>query len=67
MIDQALDSQNRDKIWLSVAPFSALSITLMLVTLVGESIREALRPQAVTPTTDRRKDRHGGADSRFSL
>ena len=45
MIDQALDSQNRDKIWLSVAPFSALSITPMLVTLVGESIREAFDPK----------------------
>ena len=45
MIDQALDSHNRDKIWLSVAPFSALSVTLLLVTLIGESIREAFDPK----------------------
>ena len=45
MIDQALQSNNRDKIWLSVAPFSAISITLLLVTLIGESIREAFDPK----------------------
>jgi len=45
MIDQALQSHNRDKIWLSVAPFSAISITLLLVTLIGESIREAFDPK----------------------
>ncbi|MDA0335016.1 MAG: ABC transporter permease subunit [bacterium] len=45
MIDQALASQNRDKLWLSIAPFSAISITLLLVTLIGESIREAFDPK----------------------
>jgi microcin C transport system permease protein len=45
MIDQALQSSNRDKLWLSVAPFSAISITLLLVTLIGESIREAFDPK----------------------
>jgi microcin C transport system permease protein len=45
MIDQALQVQNRAKIWLTIAPFSALSITLVLVTLVGESIREAFDPK----------------------
>lgn len=45
MIDQALQGDNRDKIWLSIAPFSAISITLILVTLIGESIREAFDPK----------------------
>jgi microcin C transport system permease protein len=45
MIDQALQSQNRGKLWLSLAPFSAISITLLLVTLIGESIREAFDPK----------------------
>ncbi|MBT3346704.1 MAG: ABC transporter permease subunit [Gemmatimonadetes bacterium] len=45
MIDQAMDSHNRDKIWLSIAPFSAISLTLLLVTMIGESIREAFDPK----------------------
>ncbi len=45
MIDQAMQSQNRDKLWLSIAPFSAISVTLLLVTLIGESIREAFDPK----------------------
>ncbi|MCC7141731.1 MAG: ABC transporter permease subunit [Candidatus Eisenbacteria bacterium] len=45
MIDQALQSENRTKIWLAIAPFSALSLTLFLVTLIGESIREAFDPK----------------------
>jgi microcin C transport system permease protein len=45
MIDQAMDSSNRDKIWLSVAPFTAISVTLLLVTLIGEAIREAFDPK----------------------
>lgn len=45
MIDQAMDSANRDKIWLSIAPFSAISLTLLLVTMIGESIREAFDPK----------------------
>lgn len=45
LIDQALQVQNRAKIWLAIAPFSALSITLVLVTLVGESVREAFDPK----------------------
>ena len=45
LIDQALQVQNRDKIWLTLAPFSAISITLILVTLVGEGVREAFDPR----------------------
>lgn len=45
LIDQALQSANRGKLWLSLSPFAALSITLILVTLVGESIREAFDPK----------------------
>ena len=45
MIDQALQSHNRDKVWLAIAPFSAISTTLLLVTLIGESIREAFDPK----------------------
>ena len=45
MIDQALQSSNRDKLWLSISPFSAISITLILVTLIGESVREAFDPK----------------------
>ena len=37
--------QNRSKIWLAIAPFTALSVTLVLVTLVGESVREAFDPR----------------------
>ena len=45
LIDQALQSENRDKIWLAIAPFAALSLTLFLVTLIGESVREAFDPK----------------------
>lgn len=45
LIDQALQSDNRDKVWLSIAPFGAISITLVLVTFVGESVREAFDPK----------------------
>jgi len=45
MIDQALQSDNRDKTWLAIAPFTALSLTLFLVTLIGESVREAFDPK----------------------
>jgi len=45
LIDQALQVQNRSKIWLAIAPFTALSVTLVLVTLVGESVREAFDPR----------------------
>ena len=45
MIDQAMASSNRDKIWLSVAPFTAISVTLLLVTLIGEAVREAFDPK----------------------
>ncbi|MFN8547749.1 MAG: ABC transporter permease subunit [Candidatus Eisenbacteria bacterium] len=45
LIDQALQSENRDKIWLAIAPFGALSMTLFLVTLIGESVREAFDPK----------------------
>lgn len=45
LIDQALDSANRDKLWLSLSPFVAITTTLILVTLIGESVREAFDPK----------------------
>jgi len=45
LIDQSLDSANRGKLWLVLSPFVALSATLILVTLIGESIREAFDPK----------------------
>ncbi|HOX89357.1 MAG TPA: ABC transporter permease subunit [Burkholderiaceae bacterium] len=45
MIDQALQTQNRDKLWLIMAPFTALTITLVLVVFIGESVREAFDPK----------------------
>jgi microcin C transport system permease protein len=37
--------QNLDKWWLIVTPLSALFITLLLVTFIGEAIREAFDPR----------------------
>ena len=45
LIDQALLLENRDKLWLTFAPFGALTITLVLVVFIGESIREAFDPK----------------------
>ena len=45
LIDQALQTQNRDKLWLILAPFTALTITLVLVVFIGESVREAFDPK----------------------
>ena len=45
LIDQALMLENRDKLWLTFAPFGALTITLVLVVFIGESIREAFDPK----------------------
>lgn len=45
LIDQALQSDNRDKIWLSLSPFLSISFTLTLVTFIGESVREAFDPK----------------------
>lgn len=45
MIDQALQTQNRDKLWLILAPFGALTATLVLVVFIGESVREAFDPK----------------------
>jgi microcin C transport system permease protein len=45
LIDQALRTENRDKLWLTLSPFTALSVTLILVTFVGESVREAYDPK----------------------
>ncbi|MDH4052910.1 MAG: ABC transporter permease subunit [Rubrivivax sp.] len=45
LIDQALQSENRDKLWLTLAPFGALTITLVLVVFIGESVREAFDPK----------------------
>lgn len=45
LIDQALLPENRDKLWLTLAPFGAISITLILVVFIGESVREAFDPK----------------------
>lgn len=45
MIDQALQPANRGHLWLSLSPFAAITITLTLVTLIGESVREAFDPK----------------------
>jgi ABC-type microcin C transport system permease subunit YejE len=45
MIDQALQLENRDKLWLTLAPFSAITVTLVLVVFIGESVREAFDPK----------------------
>ncbi len=45
LIDQALQLENRDKLWLILAPFGALTATLVLVVFIGESIREAFDPK----------------------
>lgn len=45
LIDQALQGENRDKLWLILAPFTALTVTLVLVVFIGESVREAFDPK----------------------
>ena len=45
MIDEALNPENRSKLWLTFAPFGAITITLLLVTFIGESVREAFDPK----------------------
>lgn len=45
MIDQALQLENRDRLWLILAPFGALTATLVLVVFIGESVREAFDPK----------------------
>jgi ABC-type microcin C transport system permease subunit YejE len=45
LIDQALQIENRSKLWLTLAPFTALTITLVLVVFIGESVREAFDPK----------------------
>lgn len=45
MMDQALQSDNRDKLWLTLAPFGAITVTLVLVVFIGESVREAFDPK----------------------
>jgi ABC-type microcin C transport system permease subunit YejE len=45
LIDQALQVENRNRLWLTFAPFSALTITLVLVVFIGESVREAFDPK----------------------
>jgi ABC-type microcin C transport system permease subunit YejE len=45
LIDQALQIENRDKLWLILAPFAALTFTLVLVVFIGESVREAFDPK----------------------
>jgi ABC-type microcin C transport system permease subunit YejE len=45
LIDQALQLENRDKLWLTFAPFTAITVTLVLVVFIGESVREAFDPK----------------------
>ena len=45
LINQALQVENRDKLWLTFAPFGALTATLVLVVFIGESVREAFDPK----------------------
>lgn len=45
LIDQALQVENRNKLWLTFAPFTALTVTLVLVVFIGESVREAFDPK----------------------
>jgi len=45
LLDQALLPENRDKIWLTLAPFGAIAVTLVLVVFIGESVREAFDPK----------------------
>jgi ABC-type microcin C transport system permease subunit YejE len=45
MLDQALLTENRDKLWLTLAPFGAIAVTLILVVFIGESVREAFDPK----------------------
>jgi len=45
LIDQALQVENRNRLWLTFAPFTALTITLVLVVFIGESVREAFDPK----------------------
>lgn len=45
LIDQSMSSANRGKLWMVLSPFGAITITLLLVTLIGESVREAFDPR----------------------
>ena len=45
LLDQALQLENRNALWLTLAPFGALTATLVLVVFVGESVREAFDPK----------------------
>lgn len=45
LLDQALLQENRDKLWLTLAPFGAIAVTLILVVFIGESVREAFDPK----------------------
>jgi len=45
LIDQALQLENRNKLWLTFAPFGAITVTLVLVVFIGESVREAFDPK----------------------
>ncbi|MFH1652788.1 MAG: ABC transporter permease [Pseudomonadota bacterium] len=43
LMNQAL--LHLDKLWLSISPFAAIAITLVLITFVGEALREAFDPK----------------------
>ncbi len=48
LIDQALQPENRDRLWLTLAPFGAITVTLVLVVFIGESVREAFDPKQLS-------------------
>ncbi|CAN5335557.1 ABC transporter permease subunit [soil metagenome] len=48
LMEQALDSTNRSALWLTLSPFAAIFLTLLVVTLIGESLREAFDPKRYT-------------------
>lgn len=49
LMKQAIELENRTRIWLSLSPFLAISITLLLVTFIGEALREAFDPKEYAP------------------
>jgi microcin C transport system permease protein len=49
MMSQSM--QHLDKLWLSLSPFFAMVITLLLVTFIGEAVREAFDPKQYSKYT----------------
>ncbi len=46
LMSQSLE--HLDKLWLSLSPFVAIAVTLLLVTFIGEAVREAFDPKEYT-------------------